>query len=61
MSYRQITGYCPSCGGDSLFLADGGHITCSRLDCREPDAADRILGDRETQHIYQLLDGGESA
>jgi hypothetical protein len=57
MSYQQIRGYCPACGGTSLFIAAGGHITCSRIDCTEPDAADRILDDRETQHIVTLGEG----
>ena len=34
--FPRVQGYCPSCGGESLFLALGGHVTCSRLDCPNP-------------------------
>jgi len=47
----RVAGYCPACGGESLFLGNGGHATCSRLDCLDPCAADKILADRETEHI----------
>ena len=46
-----VVGYCPACGGSSLFLGDGGYDTCSRSDCPNPAAASDILDDRETQHI----------
>ncbi|MET9445330.1 hypothetical protein [Streptomyces sp. NPDC006610] len=45
----DVQGRCPACGGNSLFLADGGHVTCSRLDCPNPSTAD------------DLLHGGEAA
>lgn len=38
-----VTGRCPACKGESLFLADGGHVTCSRIDCPDPSAADWSL------------------
>jgi hypothetical protein len=38
-----VRGYCPACRGESLFLGNGGYVTCSRLDCPDPDAATRIL------------------
>lgn len=38
-----VKGNCPACGGSSLFLGDGGYVTCSRIDCREPDAASTML------------------
>ncbi|MFF5778133.1 hypothetical protein ACFY7Y_14430 [Streptomyces virginiae] len=44
---RDIQGRCPACRGASLFLADGNYITCSRLDCPDPDAASRLLGPGE--------------
>ena len=38
-----IQGRCPACGWASLFLGDGGHVTCSRLECPNPSAADDLL------------------
>ncbi|NUR01337.1 MAG: hypothetical protein HOY79_33875 [Streptomyces sp.] len=35
---------CPACGSASLFLGVGGYVTCSRTDCRKPDAASDVLG-----------------
>jgi Family of unknown function (DUF6085) len=29
--------------GDTLFLAAEGYVTCSYIDCPEPDAASRLL------------------
>lgn len=43
MSYPRIQGRCPACGGTSLFVGDGGYVTCSRSDCTEPDAATTLL------------------
>jgi hypothetical protein len=31
------------CGGTSLFLGDGGYVTCARLDCPHPEAATELL------------------
>lgn len=50
----RVQGYCPACGGESLFLGSGGYVTCSRLDCRNPSAASDILDDRETEHVVTL-------
>jgi hypothetical protein len=49
-----IQGHCPACGGTSLFVAEGGYITCSRVDCSEPDAAASILEDSEIEHIVDF-------
>ncbi|MGW5582845.1 DUF6085 family protein [Streptomyces sp. NPDC003857] len=38
-----VQGHCPACGWTSLFLAHGGHVTCSRLECPNPCAADELL------------------
>lgn len=42
----DVQGRCPACHGASLFLADGGHVTCRRLDCPDPCAADDWLHGR---------------
>lgn len=41
--YQQVQGRCPACGWSSLFLGDGGHVTCSRLECPKPEGADQLL------------------
>lgn len=38
-----IAGRCPACRGETLFAAAGGHVTCSRLECPNPVAADDLL------------------
>lgn len=38
-----VKGHCPACGTAGLFLGHGGYVTCSRIDCPEPDAASTVL------------------
>ncbi|MGW6790010.1 DUF6085 family protein [Streptomyces chartreusis] len=49
-----VQGHCPACGHQSLFVADEGHLTCSWVECPQPDAAHTILSDAETEHIVKL-------
>jgi hypothetical protein len=42
-TFPSIQGHCPACRGDSLFIGSGGYVTCSRLDCPNPSAADQLL------------------
>ncbi|MFE2326102.1 DUF6085 family protein [Streptomyces sp. NPDC059385] len=42
----SVQGRCPACHGQSLFLGEGGYVTCSRIDCPDPEAATRILEQR---------------
>lgn len=49
-----VRGNCPMGCGQTLFLGDGGHITCSKADCPRPSAVDELLHDRETEHIVEL-------
>lgn len=43
-----INGKCPACGGRSLYLAAGDHITCSRKACPNPTQLnDQINQDTE--------------
>lgn len=42
-TFPNIQGRCPACRGDSLFVGSGGWITCSRIDCPNPSAADQML------------------
>jgi hypothetical protein len=41
--FPDVQGHCPACGWTTLFLGDGGYVTCSRIDCPEPDAASTLL------------------
>jgi hypothetical protein len=40
---QTVQGRCPACGWTSLFLGDGGYVTCPRLECPNPSAADQLL------------------
>lgn len=51
---HRVQGHCPACGASTLFVGDGGHLTCSRIECPSPCAADEILADQETAHIVVL-------
>lgn len=44
----NVQGYCPACRGQSLFLGSGGYVTCRRLDCPDPEAATKVLEQKET-------------
>lgn len=50
----QVSGYCPMGCGQTLFVGDGGHITCSYINCESPAAVDEILSEDETEHIVEL-------
>ncbi|MFH8867184.1 hypothetical protein [Streptomyces griseus] len=39
----DVQGRCPACGAASLFLGEGGHVTCARTECPNPCAADELL------------------
>ncbi len=52
--HPDIKGHCPACGWASLFVGEGGYITCSRLECPQPDAVSTLLEDRETEHVVRL-------
>ncbi|WP_327335831.1 hypothetical protein OG384_04155 [Streptomyces sp. NBC_01324] len=39
----DVQGHCPACGSASLFLGEGGHVTCWRTACVAPGAADQLL------------------
>ena len=39
----RVYGQCPMGCGATLFLGEGGHVTCSWHKCPEPGAADELL------------------
>jgi hypothetical protein len=51
---KEVTGFCPMGCGDTLFLAAGGHVTCTYNECPNPVAASIILEDKETDHIVKF-------
>lgn len=46
--FVTVQGRCPACGWQSLFLGDGGYVTCSRVECGDPCAATDLL-ERDTR------------
>lgn len=44
--------------GETLFVGEGGRITCSWKECPDPAAVDKILADEETNHIIELREDG---
>lgn len=55
---RHVEGCCPMGCGKTLFLADGGYVTCSFIRCPRPDAVADLLADRETEHIVTFGEEG---
>lgn len=43
MSLPVVRGICPACGAKSLFLGNGGYVTCGIIRCPQPDAASTVL------------------
>lgn len=41
--WAKVAGRCPMGCGETLFLAVGGHVTCSYAECPRPDAAADLL------------------
>lgn len=56
--YPQVQGRCPSCHGRTLFLGQGGYVTCSYLSCPNPSAANHslLLGASEPTARIQKLE-----
>ncbi|WP_103512878.1 hypothetical protein [Streptomyces sp. SM13] len=56
----DVQGHCPACGAASLFLGEGGHVTCARIECPHPCAADDLLHGGE-EALAQALGGDRTA
>jgi hypothetical protein len=62
---QRIETPCPTCGHRTLFIAVGGHLTCSWLPCREPGLeyattatkARAESAEAELQRLKGLVDG----
>lgn len=50
----DVVGYCPMGCGQTLFVGEGGHVTCSFVECPEPAAVDEILGDGDSRHLVKI-------
>jgi hypothetical protein len=59
--FPDVQGRCPACGGSSLFVGSGGYITCSRLECPEPDAATTLLERNPRTTPVNAATGGDTA
>ncbi|MFJ6487127.1 hypothetical protein [Streptomyces californicus] len=53
----DVQGRCPACGAASLFLGEGGHVTCARTECPNPCATDDLLHGGEEALVHAL--GGD--
>jgi len=51
---KRVQGFCPMGCGKTLFLGDGGYVTCSWIECPEPDAVSTILDEDESEHLVHL-------
>lgn len=55
---QQIVTRCPACGHQTLFVASGGHLTCSWLDCPNPSYEEaRQLADGARLHSFVKENG----
>jgi hypothetical protein len=50
--FPDVQGHCPACGGESLMLADGGYVTCRRLDCPDPESAHKAIEEHAGANAY---------
>lgn len=55
---RPVAGQCPMGCGTTLFLGEGGHVTCSFVECSNPGAADELL-ERDPNRLLQRRTPGE--
>lgn len=50
----KVSGKCPMGCGESLFLGEGEHLTCSAHSCPDPTAADHMLFEAEVAYRGML-------
>jgi hypothetical protein len=50
----RVRGYCPMGCGETLFLGDGGHVTCSLIGCPRQGAVDELLSERDAGHVVRI-------
>lgn len=54
----RVAGYCPMGCGQTLFLGEGGYVTCSMLACPNPAAVSDLLDDPQTEHVMTVTREG---
>lgn len=54
MNYPKVKGYCPMGCGQTLFVGEGGYITCSWAECPNPGALSDIVNDALVSHLVTL-------
>ncbi len=60
-AYPQVAGQCPMGCGETLFIGEGGHVTCSTGECPDPIAVDKLLSvPPEVEHIGVFDIGGDT-
>lgn len=57
---QRVSGECPMGCGRTLFLGNGGHITCSLIGCPRPGAVDELLH-REREMEARVAEAKRSA
>jgi hypothetical protein len=53
-----VKGECPMGCGETLFLAEGGHVTCSYAACPMPNAVDSLINEKEN-YVHTVVFDGE--
>jgi hypothetical protein len=70
MSQERIRSWCPACKSkDTVFVASGGYLTCSWVECPEPDFmkawqtfVDSMIGDDEPEKApSRIWNSGKNA
>ena len=51
----KIVTPCPSCGRTTLFIGNGGHLTCSLLGCKQP-SVERAIREHEAKVLEEAAD-----
>lgn len=51
--HPAVAGNCPACG-DSLFLGNGGGVTCMSVDCPDPARAAKLL--RSGPDVWKVIE-----
>jgi hypothetical protein len=58
MSFPRVEGRCPACGSTgTLFVGQGGYITCSLDRCPDPGVVADLL-DRPRYHVIEFGEDG---
>jgi hypothetical protein len=52
---QKVQGICPMGCGETLFLGDGGYVTCSWMECPDPAAPSEMLTKRYPTEIERLV------